>query len=148
MIPPIADEVPNARTITPIDDVVPNARTISPIDDIVPEGKIYFVVDLSIIDQFFSAPSSDAEEAPPVSGGPSLGSLFLVFAFILIIAGVIILYRKPEAREKVFRVIQGTRARMPVVLGGRRRDDSTLLVSNGRMSASAFGSLTDDDDFS
>jgi len=37
---------------------------------------------------------------------------------------------------------------MPVVLGGRRRDDSTLLVSNGRMSASAFGSLTDDDDFS
>ena len=83
-----------------------------------------------------------------MTGGLSWGSLFLVIAFILIVGGVVILYRKPEAREKVFRVIQGTRARMPVILGGRRRDDSTLLVSNGRMSASAFGSLTDDDDFS
>ena len=88
------------------------------------------------------------EKAPPVSGGASWGHLFLVLGFILVIAGTVILYRKPEAREKVFRVIQGTRARMPVILGGRRRDDSTLLVSNGRMSASAFGSLTDEDDFS
>jgi hypothetical protein len=128
VIPPIANEVPNSKPITP------NAKTISPIDDIVPEAP--------------SSNQEQKEEAPSVSGGPSLGSLFFVLAFILIIAGVVILYRRPEAREKVFRVIQGTRARMPVVLGGRRRDDSTLLVSNGRMSASAFGSLTDDDDFS
>ena len=87
-------------------------------------------------------------DSPPASGGASWGHLFIVIGFILIIAGVVILYRKPEARERVFRVLQGTRARMPVFLGGRRSDDSTLLVSNGRMSASAFGSLTDEDDFS
>ena len=51
--------------------------------------------------------------------------------------------RKPEARERAIRMVQEARARMPVVLGGRGRDDSTLLVSNGR-----FGSLADDDDFS
>jgi len=124
MIPPIPDEVPSTKT----------APTIPPIDDIVPEAP--------------STDARDTEEAPPVTGGLSWGSLFLVIAFILIVGGVVILYRRPEAREKVFRVIQGTRARMPVILGGRRRDDSTLLVSNGRMSASAFGSLTDDDDFS
>merc|ERR1719369_1847762 len=68
--------------------------------------------------------------APPVEEGVSM----------------VILYKKPEARERVIRVFQEARARMPVVLGGRGRDDSTLLVSNGNMSA--FGSLTDDDDFS
>ena len=97
------------------------------------------------------APTSDEKkvpDAPPVTPGTSWGHLIIVIGFILIIAGVVILYRKPEARERVFRVIQGTRARMPVFLGGRRSDDSTLLVSNGRMSASAFGPLTDDDDFS
>eukprot|EP00090_Calanus_glacialis_P000779 TRINITY_DN10546_c0_g1_i1.p1 TRINITY_DN10546_c0_g1~~TRINITY_DN10546_c0_g1_i1.p1 ORF type:complete len:1331 (-),score=238.63 TRINITY_DN10546_c0_g1_i1:831-4823(-) len=134
IIPPIDDEVPNSKTIAPVDDIVPNSKTISPIDDIVPEAP--------------SSDERDMEEAPPVSGGVSWGHLFLVIGFIFVIAGVVILYRKPEAREKVFRVLQGTRARMPVILGGRRRDDSTLLVSNGRMSASAFGSLTDDDDFS
>jgi len=131
VIPPIPDEVPKAKTIAPIDDVVPDSKPHSPIDDSVPE-----------------APSESTDKAPPVTGGSSWGQVILVTGFIFIIIGVVILYKRPEARERVFRVLQGTRARMPVFLGGRRSDDSTLLVSNGRMSASAFGSLTDDDDFS
>ena len=88
------------------------------------------------------------EVAPPVSSGGGWGTVVLVLLALVLVSGMVVLYRKPEARERVFRVLQETKARMPVVLGGRGRDDSTLLISNGNMSASAFESLTDDDDFS
>lgn len=80
---------------------------------------------------------------PKVVGGVSWGMVFLSLLIISAIFTVILLYKKPEARERAIRLVQEARARMPVVLGGRGRDDSTLLVSNGR-----FGSLADDDDFS
>jgi len=83
------------------------------------------------------------ETSPKVVGGTNWGMVFFTLLLIGTVVSVIVLYKKPEARERVIRVITETRARMPVVLGGRGRDDSTLLVSNGR-----FGSLTDDDDFS
>ena len=63
------------------------------------------------------------------------------------IIGAAILYLKPEARERVYRVVQGTRARLPVFLGGRRRDDTTLLVSDGRMTSSGFGAMSVDEEF-
>jgi len=83
------------------------------------------------------------DEAPRAEGGMSWGMVFLTLILISTVGFILVLYKKPEARERVIRVLQETRARLPVVLGGRGRDDSTLLVSNGR-----FGSLADDDDFS
>jgi len=78
-----------------------------------------------------------------VQGGISWGQVALVLLLMGAVVFSVILYKKPEARERVIRILQESRARLPVVLGGRGRDDSTLLVSNGR-----FGSLADDDDFS
>ena len=84
----------------------------------------------------------------PVQGGTSHSSLIFVLLCILVAAFFIVLYVKPAARERVFRAVQGTRARMPVCLGGRSREDTTLLVSDGRMTTSGFGALSDEDDFS
>ena len=84
----------------------------------------------------------------PVQGGTSNSSLFFVLLCILVAAFFIVLYVKPSAREQVFRAVQRTRARLPVCLGGRSREDTTLLVSDGRMTTSGFGALSDEEDFS
>ena len=73
--------------------------------------------------------------------------MFLLLCLV-VVAFLIVLYVKPSAREAVFRVLQGSRARLPVWLGGRSREDTTLLVSDGRMTASGFGALSDEHDFS
>ena len=67
---------------------------------------------------------------------------------LVLLVFFVVLYVKPAARERVFRLVQGTRASLPVWLGGRSREDTSLLVSDGRMTASGFGALSDEDDFS
>ena len=81
---------------------------------------------------------------PAVDGGTSTSSwVLLLFCLAVIVTGLV-LYFKPEARERVFRVVQGTRARLPVWLGGRSREDTTLLVSDGRMTSSGFGAMSEE----
>ena len=84
----------------------------------------------------------------PVQGGTSHSSFIFVLLCVLVAIFFIVLYVKPSARERVFRALQGTRARLPVCLGGRSREDTTLLVSDGRMTTSGFGALSDEEDFS
>jgi len=62
---------------------------------------------------------------------------------VVVIAGTVYVYRNPAARERVKRMGQEMRARMPVNLGGRSRSDSTLLVSG----LNSGGSLDEDDEF-
>lgn len=83
-------------------------------------------------------------EAPPVDGGTSASSWFVLLLAIAIIVSGLVLYLKPAARERVFRVVQGARARLPVFLGGRSREDTTLLVSDGRMTSSGFGAMSEE----
>jgi len=90
------------------------------------------------------APSAPA----PVAGGISWGGLLLALLLILLCAGAGVLYYRPEARERMTRLVRGARAGLPVRLGGRARGDSTLLVSDSSMRAAAFGSLTQPEDFS
>ena len=83
-------------------------------------------------------------EPLPVDGGASTSSWFLLLLAIVIIVTGLVLYLKPEARERVFRVVGGARARLPVWLGGRSREDTTLLVSDGRMTSSGFGAMSEE----
>ena len=83
-------------------------------------------------------------EPLPVDGGTSASSWFVLLLAIAVIVTGLVLYLKPEARERVFRVMQGARARLPVILGGRSRDDTTLLVSDGRMTSSGFGAMSEE----
>ena len=76
----------------------------------------------------------------------SVISGFLCF-FILVLISAAVLYLKPQYRERVYRLAQGTKARLPVFLGGRSREDTTLLVSDGRMTASGFGAMSCDEEF-
>ena len=84
---------------------------------------------------------------PRVTGSTGSSSWIILLLLVMTIIGAAILYLKPEARERVYRVVQGTRARLPVFLGGRRRDDTTLLVSDGRMTSSGFGAMSVDEEF-
>ena len=83
----------------------------------------------------------------PVQGGTSTSSWIVLLLCIIVAVVAIVLYLKPEAREHVYRVVQGTRARLPVFLGGRSREDTTLLVSDGRMTSSGFGAMSVDEEF-
>ena len=83
-------------------------------------------------------------ESLPVDGGTSASSWFVLLLAIAIIVSGLVLYLKPAARERVFRVVQGARARLPVFLGGRSREDTTLLVSDGRMTSSGFGAMSEE----
>ena len=47
---------------------------------------------------------------PPVSGGSSTSSWLLLLVAVVAVAAGLVLYLKPEARERVFRVVQVTRA--------------------------------------
>ena len=81
-------------------------------------------------------------------GAPSrlivLAARVIIHLAIVIIVTGLVLYLKPEARERVFRVVGGARARLPVWLGGRSREDTTLLVSDGRMTSSGFGAMSEE----
>lgn len=87
------------------------------------------------------------ESTAPVSGGSSSSSWILLLFFLVIIVTGAVLYVKPAYRERVYRVYQGTKARLPVFMGGRSREDTTLLVSDGRMTASGFGAMSVDEEF-
>ena len=87
------------------------------------------------------------ESTAPVSGGSSSSSWILLLFFLGIIVTGAVLYVKPAYRERVYRVYQGTKARLPVFMGGRSREDTTLLVSDGRMTASGFGAMSVDEEF-
>ena len=45
---------------------------------------------------------------PPVSGGSSTSSWLLLLVAVVAVAAGLVLYLKPEARERVFRVVQVT----------------------------------------
>ena len=56
------------------------------------------------------APSAPA----PVAGGISWGGLLLALLLILLCAGAGVLYYRPEARERMTRLVRGARAGLPV----------------------------------
>ena len=51
---------------------------------------------------------SSVRTDPPVSGGSSTSSWLLLLVAVVAVAAGLVLYLKPEARERVFRVVQVT----------------------------------------
>ncbi|XP_023345751.1 cation-independent mannose-6-phosphate receptor-like isoform X3 [Eurytemora carolleeae] len=82
------------------------------------------VVDVDIKD------TTTVKELVPPNTGMSWGHIIIVLMMVVGIAGGVYIYRTPGARERGNRTLQELRARLPVVLGGRSRNDSTLLVSS------------------
>ena len=92
-----------------------------------------------------SSPSPQSvPEVPPAKGGISWGHFVLVLLLIASVVGAVILYRKPQARNKVVSLVESVWHRVPVFSRDRGRGDSTLLV--GGLQEPAFGSLSDDEE--